>query len=100
MAQHARHLGQGAQVLGAGVFRGQQGENQVDRQVIDSVVGDRAFQADEDAVHAVKTRQGRVRHGDTQTHAGRAQLLAFHQRLQDIVGVQLELARRDIGNRL
>ena len=79
----AGHRRQGAQVLGAGLRRGEQAEQQVHGPVIHRVEGHRVIQAHEHAHNPVQAVKPRVGRGHAAAQAGGAEGLTLHQRLED-----------------
>ena len=84
LAQGARDLGQRPQVFGRVVRRRQQGEDQVDRLLIQRAEVDRRFQPHKHAVHPVKSRQGGMRHRHAVPDAGGPEPFALHQTRQHL----------------
>src|SRR5436309_5133389 len=70
-------------MVGAGTFRRKQQEYQVDRLAIERFEIDRPLQPRKDAEQLGELRQLAMRNGNTVAHAGRAQLLALHEDLED-----------------
>ncbi len=70
-------------MLGAVARRREQGEHQIDRAIVDGVIGDRRVETDEHRLDAVQTGQARMRHRDARTETGRAQGFTLHEGVKD-----------------
>src|SRR5688572_26774172 len=77
---------------------GEQREDEVDRLFVHRVEGDGTLQSYEDAAHARQAGQPRVRYGHPVTDPGGAGAFALRQSVEDLAGVEAEVARGDIGD--
>jgi hypothetical protein len=83
MAHDPADRGERLEMLGAGIGRGEQQENQIDRDSVDRLIADRVRKADEQTIDLRQAFDFAVRDGDSLAEAGRAELLALPDRCQD-----------------
>jgi hypothetical protein len=98
LSQDARDAGQSAQVLGAGVRRREEGEDQVHRTVVDGVELDRLFETHEDSPDAPQALESRMRDGDPVADAGRPGGLALDETFEHVGRLQPVKTRRHLGD--
>ena len=98
IAQQPRHARQRLEMIGAGAFRREQQEDQIDRLAVERLEIDRPLQPRKQPEQLVELRQLAVRNGDAVADAGRAELLALQQDFEDralaLAGELGGLARR------
>ena len=70
-------------MIGAGAFRREQEENQIDRLAVERLEIDRTIEPRKQPEQARQMRHLAVRYGDAIADGGRAQLLPLHQRFED-----------------
>ena len=87
-------------MVGAGVGRRQQQEDEIDRQLVDRLEVDRRRQPGEIAEHAGQALDLAVRDGDAAAEAGRADLLARVEAAAIVLGRQAGQPRRRRGELL
>src|SRR5262249_11097013 len=83
VAEQPRDAGERFEMIGAGSFRREQHEQQIDRLTVQRLEVDRPVEPCEQAEQLVEPRELAVRNGDTVPDCGRAKLLALEQRLED-----------------
>src|SRR5215470_12142741 len=90
-------------MVGAGCFRREQQEDEIDRLAVECLKLDRAIQAGEQAEQMLELGQLAMRYGDSIADAGRSKLLALQQHLENgalALARQLGSARRKLLQRL
>ena len=83
-------------MLGAGVGRRQEEEDEVHLASVDRLVVDRVRQAREQAINAVQAFDLAMRNGNALAEAGRAEPFALADARQDLASVEAEALRRDL----
>src|SRR5262249_29370176 len=100
LAQQAGYARQGLQVIGASVLGRQQQEDQVDRLAGEGFELDGVLQSGEDADDSGQRRQAAVGNGNAAPDAGRAELLALQQRVEDGSRLHTRQGGGPLGNLL
>ena len=85
-------------VLGAGILGREEREDQVHRLVVDGFELHRVLESHEDAVHPLQALEPRVRSGHAVADPGRAGHFALDERVEDLAGVPVQAACRDLGD--
>ncbi len=98
LTHHPRNPRQGPKMLRIGVARGQQGDQKIDRLVINRVERHRRFKSDENGAHTVQPVDARMRNGDTLANTGRAGRLTLQQTIEHSVAINAENTGRHIGD--
>ena len=96
MADQAADRGQRLQMLGAGVGRRQQQEDEVDRRAVDRLVIDRRRKPRDQRIDPIELVQLAVRDGDAAAKAGRAQPLALGDRIGDLRRIERQARGGDL----
>ena len=83
VAQEASDACQRLQMIGAGAFGREQQKNQIDRLTVERLEIDRPVEPREQPEQPLQLGELAMRDGDTVADAGRAELLALHENLED-----------------
>src|SRR6266699_4310094 len=83
IAQEARDARQRLEMVGAGGFRREQQKYEIDRLTVERLELHGPFETRKQSEQLIELRQLAVRNGDAVTDAGRTELLALLQNLQD-----------------
>ena len=85
-------------MVGPGVFRGDQHENEIDRQAVQSLEIDRALEPCENAENPVALGELAMGNGDAVADPGRAQPLALQDRIENLARRQARHDRRPFAH--
>ena len=85
-------------MLGAGVQRREQGEQKIDRAIVQRLIGDGRLQPDEDGADAVQALDAGVRHGDARAETRRAERLSLQEGVQRPILVNAQGHGRGLGH--